>query len=879
MSVFRRFANLFSRTRLRREIEDELAAHLAMRTEDNLAAGMNRREALRDARLRFGNPAATREHVTATDASLSLGSLTRDVRYALRQLHRSPGFTLTAVVTLALGIGANIAVFGVLNALILQPVRVAHPESLFQVVQAPKMWGGPSYPAFSDFQERNTSFSGMAGAYGMSAVGLHWRNSVRKVWGYDVTGNYFDLLGIQPELGRFFHAADEHGPDSAPYIVLGDALWHSEFQADPGVIGTTVELNKHPFTILGIAPPEFHGTERFLWPDYWVPIVNEQQVEGWDFLHDRVVNPITALARLKPGVTVQQATDNLNALAREMAKEHPATDKDLSARLIRPGLEGDNAEVIQPFLLGVMVLAILVLAAACANLAGLFAARTADRNRELALRLALGSSRVHLLRQLLTEAVLVSLAGGCAGALCAGALLALLARWQPFGDGAEHLLATPNVLVYAAAFLLSLASGLIFGLLPTRQLWQSSPMQAIKNAPLEGAIFRHFALRDILLGMQIAICTLLVTASLVAVQGMERALHAPLGIQPQGVMVAQMDLGMIGQGGDPALAIQKRMIDAVANIPGVTAVGDVSFAPLSGAGMSGIPVYRPGTAEFALSNMVLGTRVYAVSPGYLRAAGTRLFAGRDLTWNDKAKAPWVAIVNQTFAHSIFGTAPAIGQRFVMWGNTYEVIGVAEDGKYLGLTESPQPAIYVSLAQVEQSNMNLIVRSERAPSELASALQRALKGIEPNLPLTIRSWPEILGPVLLPARAATVALGVMGLLAALLAVTGIFGMAAYSVSKRRKELGIRVALGAQRVQLIRSALGRPLTLLLAGSALGLTMGLLATRQLERIVYQANPHDPLVLGGVIATMALLGLIATWIPAQRALGIDPSKLMHEE
>jgi len=699
------------------------------------------------------------------------------------------------------------------------------------------------------------------------------------VVGYDVTGNYFDVLGIQPEHGVFFHASDEHGPNSAPYIVLGDALWRSQFNANPAIIGATVDLDKHPFTVIGIAPREFHGTEHFFWPDYWIPIVNEQQVEGWDFLHDRLVNPIAVVGRLKPGVSAQQATGNLSAIASQLAREHPDVYKGLGARLVRPGLEGDNEAPIRAFLLSIMTLAALVLAAACVNLASLFAARAADRGKELALRIALGSSHWHVLRQLLTEAVVVSLAGGLAGTGFAMALLSALNRWQPFGDGAMRILATPDLRVYLIAIGLSLASGLAFGLIPARQIWRTSAVQAMKIAPVDFAPLRRFALRDLLLGVQIALCTLLVTASLVAVRGMVRALHAPLGIEPRDAMLAGMDLSMVGVNGDAAVQTEKRMIDAAASIPGVSAVGTVGYAPFSGAGPSGVPIYGPRRLEFSTANTILATRVFSVSPDYLKAAGTQLLTGRNFTWHDDHKSPRVAIVNETFARKMFGQTSAMGHRFIMWGDLYEVVGMAEDGKYHDLTEDPQPAIFVPLAQFPSSTATLVVRSQLPPNEIASALQRVLTGIEPNLPVTLQSWSDALSGVLFPARTATVALGIMGLLAAMLAVTGIFGMASYSVSKRMKELGIRVALGAQRVQVMKAALGKPVALLLAGSMIGLTLGIISSRLLEQIVYQAKPRDPLVLGGVITIMALLGIVATWLPARRALSVDPSRLMREE
>ncbi len=824
--------------------------------EENIRACMTPEEARRHARLKFGGVESGLPFVE---------NLLLDVRYALRVLRKSPAFTVVALLTLMLGIGANVVVFGVLNAVLLDPLDVSDPQSLYQIRHQPWMSGRlltTSYPAFEDLRQRNTTFSGMAGIYGYSHAALSWRNAVTKVHGDEVSGNYFDLLGVEPALGRFFHAADEHGPDSAPYVVLSDALWRSAFHADRRVAGTIVELNRHPFTVIGVAPARFHGTERFVWPDYWMPMLNEGQVEGWDYLHSRTSIAVTVIGRLKPGVTPQQATGNLNAIAAELAKEYPETDDGQPLRLIHPGLWGDDADVIRGFLYSVTVLALLVLAAASANLATLFAARAADRSRELALRVALGSSRWRLVRQLLTEAALVSLMGGAAALLGAGLLLGVMNRSQPF---AGQLTVNLDARVYLAGLALTLGSGVLFGMLPA---WQAT-------GPAHRAHLRRFALRDLLLGAQIAICTLLVTASLVAVRGMVRALHAPLGFQPQGAMLVDVDLS---QAGDEPVEKKKALIEAVRGIPGVTAAGTISRTPFTG-GLHGIPIFRPGTTEFKLDNSVLATYAYQVSPGYLEAAGTRLLGGRDVSWHDTTETPFVAIVNRTFARKMWGEAPAIGQRFIVKGNLTEVVGVAQDGKYHDLEEPPQPAVYLPLSQSEQSETVFVVRSRRAPGEMAAALERTLGGIQPNVPITVQSWPDALEGELFPARAATVALGVMGLLAAMLAVTGMFGMAAYSVSRRMKELGIRVALGARRTHVMSAAVGRPMVLLGVGSVLGLAAGIFASRLLRQIVYRANPRDPAVLGGAVLTMALLGVLASAIPALRALAVDPSTLMREE
>jgi predicted permease len=802
--------------------------------------------------------------------------LLMDVRYALRVLWKSPAFTLVALVTLMLGIGANIAVFGVVNAVLLKPLDVSDPQNLYQLRLGPWTSGKlltTSYPAFEDYRRRNTTFRELAGFYGFSQARLSWGNSAKSVSGYAVTGNYFDLLGVQPEVGRFIQTTDEHGPNSAPYVVLSDSLWRSAFNADPGVIGTTVRINRDSFTVVGVASAQFHGTERFDWPDYWIPIVNYFEQS---YLEDRTGRPLVVLGRLRPGVTPQQAAENLSAIAAQLATEYPKTDTGVPLRLIRPGLSGDDGDVIRGSLYSVAGLALLVLAAACANLASLFAARAADRSRELALRVALGAGRWRLVRQLMTEAMVLSVLGGAAGLVIASLLLGALDRGSLGNWPYSHLAVSVDVGVYLAALILTLVSGLLFGMIPAKNVWQSSPLQAMKSGPVDSTPVRRLALRDLLLGAQIVICTLLVTASFVAVRGMVRMLHTPLGFQPQGAMLAEMDFSEVK--GEVPLEKMKAMIEAVRSIPGVTVAGTVSKVPFTG-GLRGIPVFPPGTTEFTLNNSVLAPYRFTISPDYFEAAGTRLLRGRDVSWSDTTDTPYVAIVNETFAQKMWGDTPAIGQRFILLGHLREVVGVADDGKYHEMQELPQPVVYLPLSQSDQRHTTFVVRSRRAQNEMAATLERTLNSLEPNAPIRVQSWHDAMGYVLFPARASTVALGVMGLLAAMLAVTGIFGMAAYNVSRRMKELGIRVALGARTRHVLNAAVGPPTVLLGVGSLVGLLFGAFASRLLGQIVYQANPRDPVVVVGVVLTMALLGIAASAIPAMRALAVDPSKLLREE
>jgi predicted permease len=395
----------------------------------------------------------------------------------------------------------------------------------------------------------------------MQRVGLSVEKSNTRSWGYAASGNYFDALGLQPVLGRFFHATDEHGPASAPFIVLSYDFWHRQFNASPDVLGQTIQLNQHPFAIIGVSPEGFHGTDDFFWPDYWFPLLNAAQVTGGDDLPWRDHYAFDVMGRLKPGVTPHQATDSLNALATQMAKED-RKDDGLSATVIQAGPNGKTDNPMKKALLGIMLLALLVLLAACVNLASIFAARAADRSGELAIRMAIGSSRWHILRQLLTEAVLISIAGGIAGTFFARLLLSALSHWQPFGDFPTHFLVSPDHRVYFVAMALSIICGFLVGLIPARQIWNTDVLQTIKTGTLQSETFRGFALRDILLVVQIAVGTLLVTASLVAVRGMRRTLQVPLGFQPNNVTLAQTDLRMAGYTGEQSVPLLKRMIDA-----------------------------------------------------------------------------------------------------------------------------------------------------------------------------------------------------------------------------------------------------------------------------------------------------------------------------
>jgi predicted permease len=478
--------------------------------------------------------------------------------------------------------------------------------------------------------------------------------------------------------------------------------------------------------------------------------------------------------------------------------------------------------------------------------------------------------------------MLISLVGGTVGLLGSVVLLRWLSTWQPFPGAPIHLPLNPDARIYAVALALALVSGFLFGIVPVRQVLRTDPYQIVKSGSA-GRVGRQVTARELLLGLQIAICAVLVTSSMVAVRGLARSLHGNFGFETRNAMLTFTNLAMAGYSGDAVATMQKGMIDSIETIPGVEHVGLVNnYPPLIYAAGSRVNIFKEDTRDRRPSNIASMPYRFDVSPGYFDAAGTSLLAGRTFSWHDDKTAPALAVVNREFAGKLFGSvSDATGRYFVLQdGTRVQIVGVVEDGKYLSLTEDQQPAIFLASLQSPASQSScLVVRTHLDTQQVTAAIRSKLRELDAGLPVDVSTWNAMLDVVLFPSRVATVSLGVLGVMGAMLSITGIFGLAAYSVSKRLKELGIRMALGAQRGEVLKAALGRPFKLLAFGSAAGLFLGILASRVLASIVYQATPHDPLVLAGVVLAMSFLGLLATWIPAQRALSIDPLMLLREE
>lgn len=815
-------AKLFRRRQVSDDMDEELRSHIQLRADDLERSGASRAEAERQARIEFGGRERFKEECHEALGGTFIESVINDARFAVRVLRKSPGFTFAAVGTLALAIGANAVVFSVLNAFIIRPLNVPQAESLYGLWRSPDKDMAESYPDYIDLRDRNRTIEDLA-AYNISVAGFDTGGEPSRSWIYEASGNYFDALRLTPYIGRFFHASDEHGPGSAPYIVLSHAFWHTHFKDDTGVVGRKVQVNKHPYTIIGVAPPEFHGTLLFFHPDFFVPLVQHEDVIG--------------MFSNSPGPSAQLE----NAF------------EDRGTRWIFMTLGH-----LKP---------------------GVTPARAADRSREVALRLALGSTRRRILRQLFTEAVVISLMGGAVGLMGSIVLLRQLSAWQPFGHWPVHLAVTPDGTVYAVALLLTLASGLLFGAVPVRQILRTSPYEVVKSGATSTSRGR-VSVREVLLAVQIAICAVLITSSMVAVRGLARSLHNDFGFQPDNMLLADTDFSMAGYKGDQVAPIQKRMIDVLSVVPGVESVAFSQAVPL-GDDSPDSNVFRDDTADLRPANAADDPFMYKVTPDYFRAAGTALLAGRDFTWHDDKNSPRVAVVNPEFARRIFGSSDkAMGRYFKMPdGQRVQVVGIAEQGKYASIDETRKAAMFLPYLQWPETGGMVTVRYRGDPLQVTEGIRSAFRNLDAALPVYIEPRLQQMKGALFGARMATLSLGVLGVMGAMLALIGIFGMAAYSVSKRMRELGIRVALGAKPKEVLKPALGRALHLLAFGSLAGLVLGILASRVLALIVYQATPRDPLVLGGSILTMLLLGLLATWIPAQRALHVDPVNLLREE
>jgi predicted permease len=812
-------------------------------------------------------------------------TLLYDVRFAIRQMGRSPGFAVTAILILALGIAANVIVFGVLQALVLRPIDVPHAERVMTLAHIKQTYPIFSYPEVRDVRDGNTVFSAVA-AWSVDNFGVEANGATRPVWGCEVSGQYFEVVGIQPFLGRLLQRADDDHPGASQVAVLSWPAWKSDFGADPDIVGKMVRINKLPYTIVGVTPEGFYGTEKFLQPDIFVPMADEASLVGLNWLESRGDPHVWSIVRLKDGVTMPQVQAELNTIAARITRQYPKEEEKLTFKLTRPGLMGDFfGAPARGFLAGVLGLAGIVLLAACANLGSLFAARTADRTREIAIRMAIGSSRWRIVRQILVEAFVISIVGGACACGLAWIAISSLSNWHPPTEYPMRLHMLPEPWLILMGLFISLLAGVLFGVMPLRQIFKTEPNDAIKAGGNQSPAGRRWALRDVLLAAQIALCCVTVTAAFVSLRGLVRAMTMNMGINPRHAVLTKFELSQAGYSKETGEHFQRQLLERVLQLPGVTAAGYAQSTPLS-QDTSNSNVFAQQATDFRPSNRAFNAYDYNVSPGYFAAAETPLLAGRDVSFDDTEKSPAIAVVNREFARRLFPSDDAVGHYFKnSSGQPIQIVGVVADGKYFSLTEDQEPAAFFPISQKPTTHTSFIVRtqpgsSDAATSNLAATMRQVIRDLDPAVPVRESSaWRNQLGLTFFVSQVATVALGLFGAFGLLLSITGTFGLASYTVSKRLRELSIRVALGAQSKQVLSAALGRMLILLASGSVIGMLLGVAASRVLSAIVYQASAQDPVVLSAVALTVLFTGSLAVAGPVRRALHIDPANLLREE
>ena len=810
-------------------------------------------------------------------------TLIQDLRYGLRMLLKRPGFTVIAILSLALGIGANTAIFSLVNTALLMPPPVARPGELVALNNsaANRMFPTFSYPNYRDFRDRNEVFSGLI-AYRFAPLSVSHDGTNERLWGYVVTGNYFEVLGVGAAVGRVISAEDDQTPGAHPVTVLSYKYWQSRFGGDAGVLGRSLIINGRSFTVIGVAPRGFYGTEVISAPEMWFPMAMQAQIEvGNDWLNEREAENVFLQGRLKAGVRREQAEATLNSIAAQLESEHPVANEGKRVKLASPGLMGGTMRgAVLGFAGLLMAVVALVLLLACTNLANLLLARVAERRKEIAVRLAMGASRFRLVRQLLTESVLMAVIGGALGLLLAFWLVDLAVALKPPVDVplSVELQIDHRVLLFTSA--ISVVTGVLFGLLPALQATKTDLVSALKDDASTVARRRSY-LKGGLIVFQVALSLVLLICGGLMLRGLGRAQTLELGFIPQNAVEVSFDLRLQGYDRARAKEFQKLLLERVRALPGVEAAGIADLVPVdlhfssSTVLIEGRAIERSASAPRALNNRI--------TPGYFGAMGTRLIDGRDFTEQDDEKSARVAIVNETFARRFWPGESPLGKRFSLGGADapmVQVVGVAQDGKYAGLAEDPRSFVYRPIWQSYSGSSNLIVRSRTDSERLLSTLRGEIAALDPQLPISsAKTMVDHLNFPMLPARLAAILLGSFGLLALVLAAIGLYGVMSYTVSKRTREIGIRMALGAESRDVMSMVLRQGMALAAAGVAIGLLAAFALTRALTSLLYGVSATDATTFIVVALLLTGVALVACFVPARRATRVDPMVALRHE
>jgi predicted permease len=820
-----------------------------------------------------------------------LDGLAQDVRYGLRLLRRNPLFALTAALSLTIGIGANTTIFTLASALLFKtPAGVVDPGRLVDVGRSQDGQGfdNSSYPNYVDIRARQTVFTDIyAMRFGSDPMSLSGRDGAERIYGQLVTTNFFTVLGTRAAAGRLFTREDSEQPGAAPLVVLSHHFWQRRFNGDPTIVGQTLQLNGHPFTVIGVAPEGFHGT-TVLTADIWAPVTMVGELTpriSRGLLNNRESVWLLMGARLKPGVTVRQASAELANIGRALEREYPNQNRGKSLRVVPSSPIPGNGAPVAAFLAVLMGIVALVLAIACANVAGVLLARATARRREIAVRLAIGAGRVRLVRQMLVEATMLFLIGAVAGLALARVITTLLVSLLPTLPIPVDVSLPLDARAIAFTLGLSLVAAILSGLAPALHGSRSEVLSGLK-ADVQGGPER-LRLRNAFVVSQVAFSIVLVVAAALFVRALQRAADIDPGFDPRGIELAALDLSISSYTEETGRVFARELIRRVRDLPGVQSAALAAMVPLGlgGLGLGGLMV--PGVAP------PQGRRFFTadwniVTPGYFSTMRMTLVSGRDFSDADRESTPSVVIVNETAARRWWGTTDVVGRTLLQENGrpeapdamrTLTVIAVARDSKYRFLGEEPRPFVYVPIEQQYGARTTIVARSTQG-QRLAADLRTLLASMNPNLPVvTAQTFEDYASLGLVPQRVAASVSASLGLVGLLLAAIGIYGVTAYMVTTRTREIGIRMALGAQPRDVVRMVLGQGMTLALIGVAIGLALAAAASRALGSLLFGVGTADPLAFGGSALVFGLVGLAACYIPARRATEIEATQALRDE
>jgi macrolide transport system ATP-binding/permease protein len=886
------------------EIVDELAEHLLDRYEELLGEGTTPEEASRRVLEELGYtdliaelPAAVREQhrepipAGAAKSGSWFVDLAQDLRYAARMLRKTPGFTAVAVLTLALGIGANTAVFTVVNTFLLSPLPVEDASRLAAVntsrsnkTNETAELGSLSLLNLKDYRQANHVFSSLAAYTSPMALTMSDGVESKRVFAEVVTGNYFETLVIHPTIGRFFLPDEDVTPEARPVVVIGYAAWQGRFGGAPDILGRTIKLNNSAFTIVGVGPKGFKGVNAVFGPDMWVPSMMAEEVlpaQQKNALTDRSMQIFSGAGRLKPGVSLSQAQADLRTIAASLEKEYPdANDgQTVTLRPITEAAIGNNQG--QGFTVGsalLMAIVGLVLLIACSNVANLLLARAAARRQEIAIRMAIGAGRGRLIRQLLTESVLLGLLGGIFGFFLGYAGCQVLWSFWPaeFAQNLAELRLNANVYLFATV--VAILTGLIFGIAPALRTSRTPVVEALKEARTAGRSPKFVSLANMLLAGQVSVSLILLVTSALFLRSVQREYTIDPGFQTKNLAIALLYPGQ--QGYDQARTEQfyKELRERLPNVPGIVSVSWASNLLLWGRAQTGIHIEGQEPKE---KSEAVSAIIDTIDLGYLATAGVPLLEGRDFTEYDRAKSERVAMINQTMASRYWPNEDAVGKRIQLPGQNEfrRIVGVVKTVDYQTLGEAPQSCVYVPLAQNYSDSMVLYAKTRGDPAQSMEALQSEIRAIDPTLPVEdLRTGTKIIDQALFGARIGVGLLGVFGLLALGLASVGLYGLMAYSVNQRRREIGIRMAMGAGQGSVLGLVLRQGMTLVISGGALGLLLSLALGRAVSKMLYGVSGSDPLSLAGASVVLLAVALNACYLPARHTSRIDPLVALRE-